>query len=268
MQQKGATVLMNTRKNIPSPKVFRAIWISDVHLGIPAAKSKALLQFLKNTRSEYLYLVGDIIDIWEVRKRPYWTSDENNVIRQILKIADLGTKVVFIPGNHDEFFRKFEGQDYGGINVQLNAIHETADGRKFLMIHGDEFDGVIKHIKPLAYLGSWSYTQLLFLTQKLNIIRRKAGFSYWSLSKFLKQKVKDTVKYISGYERAVASKAKEYGVEGVICGHIHTPEMTEIDEITYCNLGDWVESCTALVEHKNGKLEILIWEEFAKDLGL
>lgn len=240
---------------------YRTIWISDVHLGIRACKAEFLLDFLKQTESQYLYLVGDIIDLWSMRSSWYWPQLHNNVIQAILDKAARGTKVIFVPGNHDEMFRDYVGKTFSRVRICRDTIHKTADGRKMLVLHGDEFDTVVKNSKWLAVLGSGAYEFLLHANRGVNFFRRRLGFPYWSLAAYLKHKVKNAVNYISGFEQAVVHEARKRGVDGVICGHIHKATIEDFDGILYCNDGDWVESCTALVEHDNGALALIRWAE-------
>ncbi len=222
-----------------------------------------LLNFLRRTESEYLYLVGDIFDLWRLKKTWYWRQAHNDVVQKLLRKARKGTRVIYIPGNHDEHFRDFARHRFGRVVVLKEAFHTTADGRRFLVIHGDQFDGVVKYARWLAILGDTAYNSVLKVNTGFNIIRRKLGFSYWSLSAYLKHKVKNAVEYISNYEHAVVAEARRRRADGVICGHIHTAEIRTIDGIVYCNDGDWVESCTALVEHDDGRLEILWWADLS-----
>ncbi len=244
---------------LSAPRKFKSIWISDIHLGTPGCKAAFLLDFLKNTESEKLYLVGDIIDGWSLRRNWYWPQAHNDVVQKILRKARKGTQVYFIPGNHDAFARAYVEHDFGDIKVAREMIHETEDGKKFLILHGDEFDVVVKYAKWLALLGDWAYGICLRLNDVVNKIREKLGYPYWSLSAYLKLKVKNAVQFIADFEHALADVARDKGVDGVICGHIHHPEIRDIDGILYCNDGDWVESCSALVEHHDGRLEILYW---------
>jgi UDP-2,3-diacylglucosamine pyrophosphatase LpxH len=255
--------------NASTPPVlrYRTIWISDVHLGTRGAQADLLLDFLKQTESKYLYLVGDIIDGWRMRRNWYWHQTHNDVVQKLLRKARKGTRLIYIPGNHDESFRDFAGHRFGHVVVLTEAIHKLADGRRFLVVHGDEFDGVVLYAKWLAVLGDNAYTVALVLNKWFNRIRHALGFPYWSLSACLKHRVKNAVQYISNYEHAVVAYARSRGVDGVICGHIHTAEMRDMDGLTYCNDGDWVESCTALVEHFDGCLEILRWTELRTHLG-
>ena len=238
---------------------YRAIWISDVHLGTPGCKAEFLLDFLRHTESDTLYLVGDIVDGWQLKKGWYWHQSHNDVIQKILRKARKGTHVVYIPGNHDEGFRPFLGIALGGITIQDEAMHVMADGRRLLVTHGDLFDGIVQHARWLARLGDELYTFILKLNHWFNHFRGKLGFSYWSLSQFLKHQVKDAVSYISNFETALAAEARRRGFDGVVCGHIHKAEIRNIDGMLYCNDGDWVESLTALVETLEGELELIEW---------
>ena len=247
-----------------SVKRFRTIWISDVHLGTTGCQAARLLEFLQATESETLYLVGDIIDGWQLRRRWYWDQTHNNVVQNVLKKAKKGTEVIFVPGNHDEAIRQFIDLDFGGIRIRDELVHVTAQGKRMLVLHGDRFDGVIACAKWLAYVGDSLYTMILKFNQVFNNWRARAGMPYWSLSQYLKLKVKNAVSYISSFEHALAAEAKRKGVDGIICGHIHKPEIREIDGITYCNDGDWVESLSALVEEHSGELRLVTWQEIVK----
>jgi UDP-2,3-diacylglucosamine pyrophosphatase LpxH len=238
---------------------YRTIWISDVHLGTRGSKAEYLLDFLKRSDSETLYLVGDIIDGWRLKKSWYWPQAHNDVVQKLLRKARKGTRVVLIPGNHDDFLRSFTGFELGRIPIHKHVIHESADGRKFLVVHGDAFDGIVTYARWLAFLGDTAYTFALVANRWFNALRRRLGFSYWSLSAYLKHKVKNAVAFIANFEGAMAEVARKRGLSGVICGHIHHAEMRAIGDVLYCNDGDWVESCTALVEHFDGRLEILRW---------
>lgn len=238
---------------------YRTIWISDIHLGTPGCQADALLHFLKHNESDTLYLVGDIIDGWQLRKSWFWPQSHNDVIQKVLRKARKGTQVVFIPGNHDEAARQFAGMTFGDIPIMENAVHVTADGKRLWVVHGDEFDQVVRYAKWLAYLGDTLYNFALTLNRVLNNIRIKLGYPYWSLSQFLKQQVKNAVNFILEFEHALIHEAKHRGYDGVVCGHIHKAEIKEVDGLLYCNDGDWVESLTALVEHPCGRLEIVHW---------
>ena len=248
------------------PIYYRSIFISDVHLGFSGCNAEYLLDFLRSTRCDYLYLVGDIIDMWQMKKKLYWPQAHNDVIRTILGKAKHGTKIIYITGNHDEFLRDHSGLVFGNLTLADEAIHETSCGKKFLVIHGDQFDAVVTNSKILALVGSGLYDMLLKANGWVNLVRRKLGFPYWSLAKMLKRRVKNAVNYISNYEKALTHAAKSHEVDGIISGHIHHAEITHFDEIIYCNCGDWVESCTALVETHQGSLEILHWTDQQEQL--
>lgn len=247
---------------------YRSLWISDLHLGTPGCQAKALLDFLKHTESEQLFLVGDIVDGWQLRRSWYWPQAHNDVVQKLLRKARKGTRVIFIPGNHDEFARRYVGHNFGGIDVAEEWTHETADGRKLWVTHGDYFDGVIQCAKWLAHVGDSLYEFTLKLNRHLNSLRARMGLPYWSLSKYLKLKVKRAVNFIGDFENAVAKEARRRGVQGVVCGHIHHAELREIDGITYANDGDWVESLTALAEHADGRLEIVDWAAVMRERRL
>jgi len=238
---------------------FRSVWISDTHLGTAGCNAELLLDFLKSIQPETLYLVGDIIDGWRLKRGWYWPPRHNDIVRRVLKLANKGTHVIYVPGNHDEVLRDYGGLSFGGVDVVPEAIHVTADGRRLLVLHGDEFDGVVLYARWLAFLGDYAYAALLHLNVGFNRVRRRFGLPYWSLSAHIKKKVKNAVAFISRFEEAVAHAAHERGVDGVVCGHIHSAEIRQFGDVTYYNDGDWVESCTALVEHANGHLEILDW---------
>ncbi|MCE9659011.1 MAG: UDP-2,3-diacylglucosamine diphosphatase [Burkholderiales bacterium] len=238
---------------------YRSIWISDIHLGTPGCRAEALLDFLRRTECETLFLVGDIIDGWQLRRSWFWPQAHNDVVQKLLRKARKGTRVIFVPGNHDEFARRYVGHEFGGIEVAEDWIHVTADGRRLWITHGDLFDGVVQCVRWLAHVGDRLYELTLRLNRHLNSLRARMGLPYWSLSGYLKQKVKRAVSYVGDFEAAVAREARRRGVQGVVCGHIHRAELREIDGILYANDGDWVESLTALVEHGDGRLEIVDW---------
>jgi len=240
---------------------FRTIWISDIHLGTPGCNAELLMDFLKSIECETLYLVGDIIDAWRLRKGWYWPPRHNDVVRRILKMAKHGTHVVYVPGNHDEVLRDYAGLAFGDVTVVSEAIHETADGRRLLVLHGDQFDSIVLYAKWLAFLGDSAYELLLKSNRVVNFVRRRFGLPYWSLAAHMKKRVKNAVQFISKFEEVVAHAALERHVDGVVCGHIHSAEIRQFGDITYYNDGDWVESCTALVERENGQLEIIDWAE-------
>jgi UDP-2,3-diacylglucosamine pyrophosphatase LpxH len=240
---------------------YRTVFLSDLHLGTRGCRADFLLDFLRRTECERLYLVGDIIDGWRLRKSWYWTEEFDQVVREILKMAGRGVEVFYIPGNHDEMFREWLGLELQGVKLVREAVHEAADGRRYLIIHGDEFDGVIRYAKVLAHLGDWAYDWALTLNRWFNAARRRLGYPYWSLSQWLKRQVKEAVKAIDRFEVALAGEAKRRGLDGVVCGHIHHAEMRLVQGVMYMNDGDWVESCTALVEHADGRFELIDWAD-------
>ncbi|MFU7527135.1 UDP-2,3-diacylglucosamine diphosphatase [Qipengyuania sp. ASV99] len=244
---------------------YRTIWISDVHLGTKGCNAGMLIDFLDHTDSEVMYLVGDIIDGWRLKKKFYWPSEHNDIVWRVLKRAKRGTRIIYIPGNHDEMFRQFTGLNFGGIEIRRAAFHDTADGRRLMVLHGDEFDAVMLSHRWLAFVGDWAYVTMMKLNVFVNGVRKALGRPYWSLSKAAKHKVKNAVEFIGKYEEVVARAAGERGVDGVVCGHIHTAEMRNFEHngrtVEYWNDGDWVEGCNALVEHHDGRMEILNWAD-------
>ncbi len=243
---------------------FRTIWISDVHLGTRGCKADFLLDFLRHTESETLYLVGDIIDGWRLRKAWFWPQAHNDVVQKLLRKARKGTKVVYLPGNHDEFARPYSDSTFGEIEVHEELVHTLKDGRRLLVLHGDAFDGVVRYAKWVAHLGDTAYTIALSTNHWLNVIRRRLGYPYWSLSAFLKKRVKNAVQFMNRFETTMADEARRRHLDGVVCGHIHQAALKDCDGILYANDGDWVETCSALVEHHDGRLEILYWPEISK----
>jgi UDP-2,3-diacylglucosamine pyrophosphatase LpxH len=237
-------------------KRYRTGWISDVHLGTRGSKAEALLRFLRTHEFETLYVVGDLIDVWALRRGIYWPQSHNDVIQKLLRAGRKGTRVIYIPGNHDEFIAGFHGH-YGAVEVMPRAIHETADGRKLLIIHGHELDAVVQNIKFLAYIGDVGYSILLRLNSPVNYLRRKLGLGFWSLSAAVKRSVKEAVNFIGAFEEGVVRMARADAVDGVVCGHIHTPVIREIDGVPYYNTGDWVESTSALMENFDGTIELM-----------
>ncbi len=238
---------------------WRSIFISDIHLGTRGCQAEVLLDFLKHCNAQSYYLVGDVVDGWRLQKSWYWPGAHNDVVQKLLRKARKGSQLIYVPGNHDEFLRQYIDLSFGDIQVRHNPVHVTADGRRLLVIHGDQYDNVMLYSRWLAFLGDSAYEMLLRLNQPLNRVRRWMGMPHWSLSQFVKLKVKNAVNFISRFEEVVAADAAHHQVDGVVCGHIHHAEIRDINGITYCNDGDWVESCTALVEHMDGRLEIIHW---------
>jgi len=237
---------------------YRTIWISDLHLGTPQAKASFLLDFLKHHEADRYYLVGDVFDGWALQHSWYWPSSHNDVIQALLRKAK-STTITYVPGNHDEVARDYPGLQLGGITIEKNAVHETADGRQFLVVHGDEFEGVVRHSEWLEFLGGWAYVGVLKMDRWFNRVRRLFNLPYWSLSSYLKHSTQRALQYIEDFEETAAHQAADKAFDGVICGHIHHPRLRTIEDTHYVNTGDWVESCTALVEHLDGRLEILRW---------
>ncbi|MDA0378060.1 MAG: UDP-2,3-diacylglucosamine diphosphatase [Bacteroidetes bacterium] len=249
--------------NEPTSHRFRTIWISDFHLGTKHTRVADLLDFLRHMDSAHLFLVGDIFDGWALSRTWYWKQSHNDVVQKLLRKGRKGTRIVYIPGNHDEFARDYVGHRFGDILVERETTHELLDGTKVLVLHGDEFDGIIRYARWLQILGAIAYGFALGLNSLFNRVRLALGRPYWSLSAYLKQRTKKALQYVDDFEQLVAEKAREEGVDGVVCGHIHQAEMRTIEGIRYMNTGDWVESCTALVEHLDGRLELLDWTDAA-----
>jgi len=242
---------------------YRAIWISDIHLGTRGCQAELLLDFLKHHECDDLYLVGDILDGWRLRRSPYWNASQSKVLQYLLKWSRKRGGVTLIPGNHDEALRDYAGFDFAGVKVEQEVVHTTADGRRLWVLHGDEFDGIVHGHRWLAHVGDRAYQLALWMNGLYNRWRRLRGKPYWSLSAYLKHRVKNAVEFICRFEEQLATQAKKRGFDGVVCGHIHHAEIRDIDGVLYCNDGDWVESCTALVEHFDGRLEILDWPTIA-----
>jgi len=263
----AATSLESTEPE-SEPQRFRAIFLSDTHLGTPGCQAGALLEFLRATESDYLYLVGDIVDGWQLKRRWYWHQSHNDIVQKVLRKARKGTRVVYVPGNHDEAARHYVDVDFGGIAIRAEASHVTREGKRLLVTHGDRFDGVVTCARWLALLGDQLYTLILKLNQHFNAMRARLGMPYWSLSQFLKLRVKNAVSYICAFEEALAREARTRGFDGVVCGHIHHAEVRTIGDILYCNAGDWVESLTALVESDDGTLSVLRFQDMRKSTAL
>ena len=253
------TASSNCEAHPEKSRHYRSIWISDIHLGTAGCQAAYLLDFLKHNESDTLYLVGDILDGWQLRKNWYWPQSHNDVVQKLLRKARKGTRVVYVPGNHDAMARQFIGLAFGDITVADEVIHITADGKRLLVTHGDLFDGVMQHARWLAYVGDSLYTFTLVLNRWFNWLRAHFGYPYWSLSQYLKHKVKNAVSFISAFERVMTEEAKRRQCDGVVCGHIHKAEIRTLDGMLYCNDGDWVESLSALTETADGHLDIVYW---------
>jgi len=238
----------------------RSIFISDIHLGTRACQADRLLDFMRSYSAENVFLVGDIVDFWAMRRSVAWTSAQNTFVQKILRRARRGERVIFIPGNHDEALRDYLGISFGDIEVVGEYVHELADGRRFLVLHGDEFDQITRHHRWLALLGDAAYDFLVRLNTILSVVRRRFGFPcYWSLAAYAKRRVKRALQFIFDFEDSAIHAARQRGLDGIICGHIHSAAMREVDGISYVNCGDWVDSCTAIVEHFDGRLELITW---------
>ena len=241
------------------PRV-RTVFLSDIHLGTRACQAERLLDFLREHPAEKLFLIGDIIDFWSMSRSIHWSAMQNTVVQKVLRRARHGEEVIFIPGNHDEALRDYVGVIFGDIRVEREWVHETADGRKFLLVHGDEFDQVTRYHKWIAVLGDIGYNLLVRINLWLSWCRRKLGISgYWSLAGYAKRKVKSALEFIFDFEQSVIHAARTRGLDGVVCGHIHWAALREVDGLTYMNCGDWVDSCTAIVVHLDGRLELIQW---------
>jgi hypothetical protein len=243
---------------------YRSVFISDVHLGTQACQAEKFLKFLKSFECEKLYLVGDIIDGWEMHKRMYWPQAHNDVIQKLLRKSRKGTEIYYIPGNHDEFLRSFGMQLLGNVNLVPDTVHISPSGKTYLVIHGDQFDVVVRNAKWLAHVGSWAYDVAISLNIVINKTRQLLGLPYWSLSAWAKYKVKSAVNFIGNYEESLTEFAKSKNVDGIICGHIHHANICDMNGIKYMNCGDWVESCTAIVEHYDGRFELLRYHNESK----
>jgi UDP-2,3-diacylglucosamine pyrophosphatase LpxH len=246
-------------------KFVRTLFISDSHLGTRGCQADALLDFLKLYEAETIFLVGDIVDGWRLKQSWYWPQSHNDVVQKLLRKVRKGARLVYVPGNHDECFRDYAGSNFGGIEVMEEAVHICADGRKMLLLHGDKFDTVVRNIKWLAHLGDWAYDFAIWLNGHIARVRRYLGLPYWSFSQWSKDRVKTAVSFMSAFEEAVATDARKHGADIVLCGHIHKPVIRNINNVTYINTGDWVESCSAVVEHSDGRLELILWHQLKQE---
>jgi UDP-2,3-diacylglucosamine pyrophosphatase LpxH len=243
----------------PEKTHYRTIFLSDIHLGTKGCQADKLLSFLKQHSCDRLYLVGDIVDGWRMRSQVYWPQSHSNVVRRFLTLTKRGTKLIYVTGNHDEFLRRYSDLEIGNLELVDHAEHDALDGRHLLVVHGDQFDVVTRYHRWVAFLGDQGYTLLLEINRLLNALRGRLGYGYWSLSAYIKQRVKRAVSFISEYEEAILHQCRKEGYDGVVCGHIHHAEISEVHGLTYMNCGDWVESCTALVEDEDGQFRILDW---------
>jgi UDP-2,3-diacylglucosamine pyrophosphatase LpxH len=249
----------------PEPVIYRTLFLSDIHLGTRGCQAELLLDFLRHNDAETIYLIGDIVDGWRLKSGWYWPQAHNDVLQKLLRKVRKGARMIYVPGNHDEFARDYIGMVFGGVEVADHAYHMTADKKRLLIVHGDQFDIVVQHARWLAWLGDWAYTLALWLNLWFNKIRRRLGFPYWSFSAWAKLKVKNAVNFIGAFETALAEAARRHHANGVVCGHIHHAVIRDIDGITYINTGDFVESCTAVAEHEDGRLEVLCWQMTAEE---
>jgi len=249
----------------PEPVIYRTLFLSDIHLGTRGCQAELLLDFLRHNDAETIYLIGDIVDGWRLKSGWYWPQAHNDVLQKLLRKVRKGARMIYVPGNHDEFARDYIGMVFGGVEVADHAYHMTADKKRLLIVHGDQFDIVVQHARWLAWLGDWAYTLALWLNLGFNKIRRRLGFPYWSFSAWAKLKVKNAVNFIGAIETALAEAARRHHANGVVCGHIHHAVIRDIDGITYINTGDFVESCTAVAEHEDGRLEVLCWQMTAEE---
>ncbi len=240
---------------------YRALFISDVHLGTRASQAALLLDFLKENDADTIYLVGDIVDFWRIKRGAIWPQSNNDVLQKLLRKVRKGARMVYIPGNHDEGLRDYCGSRFGGIEIVRDAVHESADGRRYLVIHGDEFDVVVRYARWLAFLGDRGYQLALWTNWPLNFVRRRLGLEYWSLSAYLKNRVKTAVNFIGDFEISLSEEARRRNADGVICGHIHRAASRDMNGVHYINCGDWVESCTAVAETAEGEFVHIDWHD-------
>lgn len=240
------------------PRRVRALFLSDIHLGTRSCQAERLLAFLREYESDYLFLVGDIVDVWAMKRSFFWPAAHNTIVQKVLRMARHSTRVIFVPGNHDEAFREYVGTSFGAVDVVAEYTHVTADGRRLWVTHGDQYDQVTTCHRWVSILGDMSYTVLVHINRLLSLSRRKLGIGgHWSLADYAKRNVLKAVAYIGDFEKAAAHEARQKMFDGVICGHIHTAVIKPVDGVTYYNCGDWVDSCTALVEHTDGRMELV-----------
>ncbi|MEN9895432.1 MAG: hypothetical protein RIR97_1284 [Pseudomonadota bacterium] len=251
---------------IPENRHFRSLFISDLHLGSKACQADLLLDFLRYHDADTIYLVGDIVDGWRLKRSWYWPQSCNDVVQKLLRKGRKGSRIIYIPGNHDSFMRDFPGIHFGGIEVMQKAVHEAADGRRYLVLHGDEFDVVVRHVKLLAFFGDWAYDTAIAFNRILAVIRRHLGLPYWSFSAWAKLQVKQAVNFIGNFQDVVVAEARRNKADGVICGHIHHALISDMDGVRYINTGDWVESCTAIAEDYAGTMELIVWRSLGQDV--
>jgi UDP-2,3-diacylglucosamine pyrophosphatase LpxH len=262
----SAMIAPDNEMDEPETKRYRTLFLSDLHLGARGSQAELLLDFLKYHDADTIFLVGDIVDGWRLKSGWYWPQAHNDVVQKLLRKVRKGARVIYVPGNHDEFARDYIGLVFGGVEVHDTFIHETANGKKMLIIHGDQFDIVVRNAKWLAFLGDWAYEFAIWANTYFNKVRRLLGVGYWSFSAWAKLKVKQAVNFIGDFEETLSAEAVRRGVDGVVCGHIHHATIRTISGVLYVNTGDFVESCTAVVEHPDGEFEILHWHVLAANL--
>ncbi len=250
---------MDDKDHSEDTRRYRTLFISDLHLGSKAARSDDLLDFLRMNEAETIFLVGDIVDGWRLKRSWHWPQNCNDVVQKLLRKGRKGARIIYIPGNHDSFMREYPGVHFGGIEVAQRMIHTAADGRTYLVLHGDEFDVVVRNAKFIAHMGDWAYDFAIAVNWFLARFRRRMGLPYWSFSAWAKLQVKRAVNFIGEFQKVVAEEARRNNTDGVICGHIHHAIIEDIDGVRYINTGDWVESCTAIAEHFDGTMELIFW---------
>ena len=246
---------------------YKSVFISDVHLGTRGSKAELLLSFLKTVECENLFLVGDIFDGWRLKKNWYWPIEHSTVVQKILRLSRKGARIIYIPGNHDEFMRQFIDHQFGNIELYNEYEYYATNGKKYIVIHGDKFDLVTVNFKWIAHIGDWAYTALINVNTVMHWIRTFFKMPYWSISKWAKKQVKEAVNFIGNYEQSLLHYAKSNAADGIICGHIHHANVTKIENVEYMNCGDWVESCTALVETIEGEFKLIHWGDEHVDTG-
>lgn len=251
--------MLQQRLDMSHELKFRSIFISDLHLGTSDCQAELLLEFLAATRSEYLYLVGDIVDLWKLQGSVYWPRTKNRIANLVFDKARSGTKVIYIPGNHDELLRDFAGSHINGIDVKLEDVHTTAAGERLLILHGDIFDDLVRNMRWVESLGNNLYELTMIVSRYYNRVRRILGFPYWSFAAFIKYKFKEAVRHIENFEEVAARHAGIKGYDGIVCGHIHHPNQRTLHGCRYLNTGDWVEHCSALTEDHTGRLTLIEW---------
>ncbi|MDO6527982.1 UDP-2,3-diacylglucosamine diphosphatase [Motilimonas sp. 1_MG-2023] len=236
---------------------YRTVWLSDVHLGFKDCKAEYLIQFLQSMRCDKLILAGDIVDFWALKRQVYWPESHMKVVQLLLDIARQGTQVIYVPGNHDAAIRQLGQPELNLAQIHHQYQHTTSLGLKVLVIHGDEFDAMVCYSKITSFIGDLSYDLLLFLNRHVYHLRKRLGFNYWSLAGYIKERIPKANIAISRFRHAAMAYGRRKGVNMVVCGHIHHPEMVTEGDMIYTNLGDWVENCSALVEELDGNLHLV-----------